>query len=331
MQSIHLVLFSEVNSKFGHPFLLTLLEHPSISVIGLITSPVGKLCPYYIDEEGAVDLETEARSRHIPVLRPGKVNAPEVISWLKSLQADYFIIANYQQILNAELLSLPKVATINFHPSPLPRYAGWAPFFWMAKHGEKRGGVSSLLVTPEIDAGPLIAQKRIALSGEETALAIRQSHFAASVDLLREVIPLLLHQSFRPVAQNRQERTYYGKPGEEDYWIDCAAERETILRTVRAGYRFPGAYALTDHGDKLIILSMEAVDPPEDVPPTVSCGSLYTKHDTLVAARDGWLRIRTIEYNGREVPLDARLLRGCSSFRISSPAERLRLPALRRA
>ena len=48
-------------------------------------------------------------------------------------------------------------------------YAGLAPFFWMAKNGEREGGASVLLAKPLVDAGPLLAQKAISLAGTETA------------------------------------------------------------------------------------------------------------------------------------------------------------------
>lgn len=185
------VLFSEVNSKFGLPFLEELIQEPSISVEALVTSPEGKLCSYYIGEPDQVDLEKEAKDIGIPVLRPDKLNDSNTIELLKNYNADYFIIANYQKILKEDILSIPKEDTINFHPSPLPRYAGLAPFFWMAKNGEKEGGVSCIQVVPEIDAGPILAQMPVVMSGTETSLEIREIHFKQSIILLKQVLQKL--------------------------------------------------------------------------------------------------------------------------------------------
>src|SRR5262245_6952228 len=70
-----------------------------------------------------------------PVLQPERVN--KAATSLAVFDADYFIIANYQQILARQVFDLPRRFTINFHPSLLPAYAGLWPFFWMAQNHER--------------------------------------------------------------------------------------------------------------------------------------------------------------------------------------------------
>ncbi|HEU5378276.1 MAG TPA: formyltransferase family protein [Ktedonobacteraceae bacterium] len=312
---IRLVLFSEINSKFGFPFLQRLTAHPLVNVVGLVTSPTGKVCPYYVDEVEQVDLEQEARRQGIPVFRPAKVNDAALIDTLQSLQADYFLIANYQQIFKSSLLAVPQIATINFHPSPLPRYAGWGPFFWMAKYAERLGGVTAIIVNTQIDGGPILAQRSIQLSGTETALEIRQRHFEESFKLLDATIPRLVRGELRATPQNLAHRTYFGKPGEQDYQIDWNLDAETVLRTIRAGYRSPGAYALTESGEKFVILSAERADKRIPAQPgTTLCES----SQVFVAVKDGWLHITTISSEGQEQPL--HYLPGQVAFQVLSHA-----------
>lgn len=298
---VRLVLFSEVNSKFGLPFLRMLSSHPEVSVKALVTSPHGELCSYYVDEPDPVDLELEACSLNIQVLRPVDVNAKEVIAELAYLEADYFLIANYQQIFKADLLAVPGVATVNFHPSPLPRYAGLAPFFWMAKNGEREGGVSALLVTEQIDAGPLVLQTPVVLSGTETAIEIRRRHFEASVKLLKELVPRLVSRDLEAVEQDPLKRTYYGKVRREDLRIDWEVDTETVLRTVRAGYRFPGALAPSEGGEELVVLSAERAE-PRFVSHRAEPGTVHESDgEVLVCTGDGWVRILSVCMEGEEI------------------------------
>lgn len=314
MMGTRLVLFSEVNSKFGFPILRQLLTHPEISVAGLVTSPSNKVCSYYVGEEDQVDLEQEAKKYDIPVFRPRKVNDPALHVQLKALQSDYFLIGNYQQIFKPPLLEVPKHATINFHPSPLPRYAGWAPFFWMAKYAERYGGVSAIIVNPQIDEGPLLAQRSIQLTGTETALEIRDCHFQESFALLQDVIPCIIRHELSSVPQDLSLRTYFGKPGEHEYWLDFNSATETLLRTIRACYRLPGAYAQTVDGEKITILSAERVEISGHADP----GTVRVETSrVLVATRDGWLRIKTVSREGQEVLL--HVLDKPMQFCVSSP------------
>ncbi|PQQ37013.1 hypothetical protein C6H68_15990 [Photorhabdus luminescens] len=126
---LKVVLFSEINSKLGSPFLRVLSAHPLIKLIAVVTSPENVLCSYFVNDDTTVDIEIEAKALGIKVLRPVRVSAPGVADELAKLEPDYLIVANFQQLLSPELLAVPRIAAINFHPSPLPHYAGLAPFF----------------------------------------------------------------------------------------------------------------------------------------------------------------------------------------------------------
>lgn len=288
--SIRVVLLSETNSKFGAPVLGRLLEDPGVDVVAVLTRPAGVLCDYYLDEPEPVDLARMGEAAGVPVLRPDNVNDPEVVLRLTALQPDYFIIANYQQIMGEQLLAVPAVAAVNFHPSPLPRYAGLAPFFWMAKNGERRGGVSAVLTGTGIDDGPLLAQRELPLEGTETAAQIRDSHFRASWQLLDEVVPTLIDRSFRAVPQDLSNRSYYGRPGPGDYEAELADSTRQILNTVHAASPRPGATLCATAGQRMKVLDVD----PLDNPPAVSRpqpGRVYRWRTGQLVARtaDGWL------------------------------------------
>ena len=110
------------------------------------------------------------------------------------------------------VLQIPRLDAINFHPSPLPKYAGLAPFYWMAKNHEVNGGVSAIHMDVGLDDGDIIAQQLLKLHGDESAQQIRDSHFEASWRLLSLVLPTLVDQSYRYVPQDLSQRTYYGSP-----------------------------------------------------------------------------------------------------------------------
>jgi methionyl-tRNA formyltransferase len=295
MTSTRVVLFSEVNSKFGEPILRRLLDDPAFTVMALVTSPVGTLCDYYVDEPDPVDLAAIGRVARIPVMRPERVNRETLTPQLQALRPDYFIIANYQQIMSAPLLQVPVVGAVNFHPSPLPRYAGLAPFFWMAKNNERDGGVSAVWTGTGIDDGPLLAQRELILAGTETAAQIRKSHFDASWQLVDEVLPTLIDRSFRRTPQDLRHRSYYGRPGAPDHQVELTAPTRQVLGTIRASSPLPGATVRTVTGQTMRVLDAEPADDIASVSHP-SPGMLYRHAGQLVACTGGgWLRITRIE------------------------------------
>ncbi|MCS0602953.1 formyl transferase [Streptomyces sp. LP11] len=303
-ESIRVVLFSEVNSKLGAPFLDMLHGHPLVELAAVVTSAPGRTCGYFDADADQVDLEQRATALGVPVLRPHDVNSPEVVERVRQLAPDYLIVGNFQRILKPRLLATPKVTCVNFHPSPLPRYAGLAPFYWMVRNGETDGAVTAIEMAPGLDTGAIIAQHRTPLTGRETALELRTVQERANVLMLLDLIPQLVERSFPRVPQDPAGRSYFSRPGEDDYRLDFACSTHEVSCHVRAGYRHPGAFAVTTAGERVPVLSVDAAVPQEL--PTAAPGTVRRVGARLfVACRDGWLRLLTVERDGQEVPAQA--------------------------
>lgn len=300
---IRVVLLSETNSKFGAPFLTALLAHPDVEVAGVLTRPPGTLCSYYIGEQDPVDLADQAGAAGVPVLRPRSVNDPETVAALTELAPDYLLIANFQQILREPVLAVPRHAVVNFHPGPLPRYAGLAPFFWMARNGERDAGVTALITTPGIDDGPVLAQRPVALTGTEGAGEIRDRLFGESRHLLHEVIPRLVRGDLTAAAQDMDSRSYFSAPSAEDTSIDWSWSTDEVLRVVRACHPQPGALIAAD-GTGLRVHVAQAL-PKGAVPGGIPLpGTVRSddRHGLVIACADGWIQVLSLSWHPQGGP-----------------------------
>ncbi len=79
------------------------------------------------------------------------------------------VTCDYGQILAPATLAAAGRGGVNLHASLLPKYRGAAPINWAIYHGETETGVTVIHMTPQIDAGPSIAQARVAIGPDETA------------------------------------------------------------------------------------------------------------------------------------------------------------------
>jgi methionyl-tRNA formyltransferase len=310
--SVSAVLLSEVNSKFGAPILGDLIGHPNVEVVGLVTQPEGQLCTYYLGEPDPVDLSEQAVRAEVTVLRPSNVNDDQVLAALRRLDPDYLIIANFQQILRQPILQLPRQAVVNFHPSPLPRYAGLAPFFWMALNGERAGGVSAIITTTGIDDGPILASRSIPLTGRETAGEIRDSHFIESRRLLHDVLPRLVARDLDATPQDLGRRTYFSRPSDADVRVEWRWSTERIMRVVRACSPEPGALGATDCG----IIRVHEARPWRSAVPAAAPGrmAIGSSGGLFISCRDGWLQLVRISWPS------ATALQPAGDGRLESPA-----------
>ncbi|MFD0421628.1 methionyl-tRNA formyltransferase [Streptomyces parvus] len=298
---IRVVLFSEVNSKLGSPFLSMLHGHPQVDLAAVVTSPQGKHCSYFTDDPEQVDLVTQGAALGVPVLRPSSVNLPSFVEELEGYGADYFLVANFQQILRERLLSAPRVTAVNFHPSPLPAFAGLSPFYWMIREGATESAVSAIEMAPVLDSGDLIMQHQVPLTGDETAIELRTAQERANVLMLLELIPRLVDRSYRPIPQDPARRSYFGRPSDADLHLDFRLPAAVVARHVRAGYRSPGAWTADETGRRVRVLSAdpEPADAP-DLPPAPGLVVCDAAGRVFAGCADGWLEVLTTECDGRE-------------------------------
>jgi methionyl-tRNA formyltransferase len=75
--------------------------------------------------------------------------------------ADVFVLANVRRIVRAAEYNAPRLGTLCFHPSVLPRHRGRDAVYWSVKMGDTETGVTWFWVTDHVDAGPIAAQRAI--------------------------------------------------------------------------------------------------------------------------------------------------------------------------
>ena len=95
----------------------------------------------------------------ISFFRTKNINSIQTKGWLKSFNPDVIFILGWSQILDLELIDLPKKYIIGSHPSDLPYGAGRAPVVWTILEELKKSAVSFFKISNEVDAGNLVLQK----------------------------------------------------------------------------------------------------------------------------------------------------------------------------
>ncbi len=94
---------------------------------------------------------------------------------LNGLNADIVALAGYMRLLTPGFVSLWQGRMINIHPALLPSFRGLDTHRRALEAGVKLHGATVHFVTPEVDAGPIIAQAAtpVLASDSEATLATR--------------------------------------------------------------------------------------------------------------------------------------------------------------
>jgi methionyl-tRNA formyltransferase len=225
--------------SFALPPLKTLIQGPD-EVVAVVTQPDR--------EKGrgrkviASPVKELALQRGLLILQPEKAKEVFFQEKLKSFGADLFVVAAYGQILPKTILSLPKYGAINIHASLLPKYRGSAPIAWAILNGEKKTGITTMLMDEGMDTGDILLQSEIPIQEDETTETLQDRLASLGAQLLSETLRKIKTREIYSKPQDHSKATYAPMLKKEDGRIDWTRTSEEIGRKVRAFHPWPGAY-----------------------------------------------------------------------------------------
>jgi methionyl-tRNA formyltransferase len=185
-------------------------------------------------------VKIEAQSRGIEILQPLKLN--EIKERLEKENIDLIITAAFSKLIPRSIIDLPKYGCINVHPSLLPEYRGPSPIQYAILNGNKKTGVTIMLVDEQIDHGHILLQKEMEIAPKETSQGLHDKLAEIGAELLLDLINKLLAKKIKPVSQDESKATYTKIIKREDGQINWRKSPEEIERMIRAFTPWPGAY-----------------------------------------------------------------------------------------
>ena len=81
-----------------------------------------------------------------PVSQPASIKTAAFVAQVEDLKPDVMVVIAFGRILPENLLTLPRLGTINIHASLLPKYRGAAPIQWAIARGETETGVTTIFM-----------------------------------------------------------------------------------------------------------------------------------------------------------------------------------------
>jgi methionyl-tRNA formyltransferase len=247
------------SGRFAQPTLGRLAAHAAIEVVAVVTAPARPVGRRQL--ETATPVETMARELGLDVLTPPRLRDPAALADILGLEPDLVVLADYGQIVPAELLDLPHGA-LNLHPSLLPRHRGATPIPAAILAGDAETGVSLMRMDAGLDTGPLIAVELVSLAGDETAPALEARLAIVAAGLLARSLEPWLAGDLEPEPQPADGVTITRPLHRADGRLDPDQPAVLLERQVRAHLPWPGSFFELE-GGRLVVLAAR-VAPGED-------------------------------------------------------------------
>lgn len=187
-------------------------------------------------------LKESAQQHGVPVFQPQRMRDHGVYENFAELAPDLGVMAFVTDIVPESILNCPRLGTIQYHPSLLPRHRGRSSINWAIINGDKKTGITILWPDAGIDTGPILLQKEAQISPTDTVGSLYYDKlFPLGVAAIIESIDLI-HKGRAPrIPQDESQATYERPCREKDAVIDWAQPIVKVYNLIRGTNPQPGA------------------------------------------------------------------------------------------
>jgi len=226
---------------FAVPSMQALCECDLFDVVCLVTGPVRY-------EKNGNPMITPARmvadEYEVPIAEYEHVNSNECFEFLYLVRPDLIFVCDFGQILSKRTLTCSLIGGINLHGSLLPRFRGAAPVHWAILTGELFTGVSIIHMTPQVDAGPVIAQSpAIPIGPHETVIELEERLADYGAELVLNTVSEMAHgKTVRIIEQLHDRVSQAPRFTKESGLVPWERTSQEIFNHYRAMVPWPRAF-----------------------------------------------------------------------------------------
>ena len=207
------------------------------------------------DKEGARPdpLKVAAQEQGLALFQFPSYRKPEAQEALRGLGVDLGIMAYVLLFAPQEFVGIPRLGTIQYHPSLLPKHRGPSSINWPIIQGATRTGLTIFRPNDGLDEGPVILQKSCDIGPDDTLGDVYfNSLFPQGVGAMLEAADLVMAGKHTETVQDESRATYEGWCRSAESRVDWAKPVAQVYDLVRGCNPAPGAWT-TLGGKKLYL------------------------------------------------------------------------------
>ena len=188
----------------------------------------------------------------VKVIDDPKMTLEDMLAIVEEYKPTFFLVVGFGAILKQAILDTVAGQVLNIHPSMLPTYRGPAPVVQAILDGATETGVSLMEIDKKMDHGPILAQERLMLTGQETPEELYRILTHKGVSLFLEYIDDYLNEELDLLPQDHSEATITHFIKKEDGILDLSKPVIELERQIRAFQGWPRSWIIYK-GKRLII------------------------------------------------------------------------------
>ena len=221
---------------FGKNVLESLLERGE-EIVAVYCAP---------EKEGQrIDpLKEAALTNDIPVYQPKSYKDKDVQAEFTGLNADLCVMAYVTLLVPEDVLNAPKLGTVQYHPSLLPKHRGPSSINWPIIQGSGKTGLTIFWPDSGLDTGPVLLQKEIEIDDSDTLGSIYFNHLLPlGVEAMIEAVGMVRDGTAPRIIQDESQHSYESWCRKDDVRIDWRKPVQEVWNVIRGANPQPGAWS----------------------------------------------------------------------------------------
>ena len=235
---------------FGKDVLAKLIEAGTDDVVAVYCEP---------DRNGKpVDpIKEFALEQGLPVEQPSGFEEAGVLEAMKGYDADLMIMAFVNIFVPEAARDTPKMGSICFHPSLLPKYRGPSAVNWPIIMGDTKSGFSWFYPTDGLDEGDSLLQWECEIGPDDTVIDLYfKKIYGPAVESVLQVCDLFRSGNPPHIVPNETNATYERRCTARHSKVNWHAPVSQAYNLIRGTNPAPGAWT-TVNGAKVGIFDCE--------------------------------------------------------------------------
>lgn len=248
---LKIVLIGCVNSSAL--FLRALIER-GYPPVGVVTKSKS------IFHSDFYDLSSICKAAGIQYQYVTDVNDADSVAFIRSCEPDLIYCFGWSQLLKQEILSIPHMGAVGFHPTKLPHNRGRHPLIWALALGLEETASSFFMMDETADTGALISQKTVPIDYADNAQTLYDKILAVAVSQMLTFTKQFDENCVISLPQSSEKGNIWRKRGMRDGEIDWRMSSRAIYNLTRALTKpYPGAHFVKD-GTVYHVWRVEEID-----------------------------------------------------------------------
>lgn len=224
-------------------------------------------------------------------------------------RTDVAILIDFGIIVTQDVIDYFPRGIINSHFSLLPELRGADPISFAILSGQKKTGVSLMLIDEGMDTGKIIRQKSVSIQPNATTTTLTKELIELSDELLTADVPAYLVGTLPPRHQPHSDRaTYSRKLTKADGILDFTKPAEVLEREIRAFSDWPKSRTTLGSVDVIVTAAHAVPSNFSDKPGEIEI--IKEQGVIMVNCGDGYLCIDKLKPAGKNEMTAKQFLAG---------------------